>query len=293
MNSLRQIFYCAGINFRKWFTKPQYFILVLLTVQINLVSFLGYTFFCLKTDSLISPWVLPFMTSGTVPISIYGFLCVLLFCDAPFNDAHTPFVLIRTGKQNWVLGQLLYIFIASLLFILFYYCIAILVLSPVLGYSSDWGGVIRAAGTNPSIFRQYDLPLTPQVGLNSWVLQTFSPLSATLFSLLLMWLTTAFAGVLIFAGNLLVAPGVGTTISMAFVVFSGFATGLGLLLFGSWTYYFSPFLWCILQSYGSFSGMPPFSYTIAALIFAILLLSCISTITFCNKDCDIQKGARK
>ena len=292
MNDLRQIFYCASINFRKWFTKPKYFIIAILALLVNIDCFAGYTFYCVKSGSVMAPWILSMLTTGNISTLAFSFLAILLFCDAPFLDADTAFVLIRTGKRNWVLGQLLYIFITSLIFVLFYYLTALLVVSPVLGYASDWGAVIRLAGTNLSMIIQYDLPWLPRAGVTDWILDTFTPLRAEPLSLLLLWLSTVFAGVLVFAGNLLVAPGFGSALTGVFAVFSSFIVGGGIFVLGPWKYHTAPMLWGMLAAYSD-SGMPPFSYTIPALIFAIVLLSSFSVGAFCKRDLDIQKGLKK
>ena len=293
MNDLRQIFYCASINFRKWFTKPKYFVIAILVLQVNIDCFAGYTFYCVKSGSVMAPWVLSMLTTGNISLLAFSFLAILLFCDAPFLDTDTAFVLIRTGKRNWVLGQLLYIFITSLIFVLFYYLTALLVVSPVLGYASDWGAVIRLAATNLSTMMQYDLPWIPQAGVTDWVLDTFTPVQAEPLSLLLLWFSTAFTGMLIFAGNLVVAPGVGSVLAGVFAVFSSCCIlGQGVFMLGSWKYHMAPMLWGRLTTYSD-PGMPPFSYTIPALIFAIVLLSSISAGAFCKRDLDIQKGLKK
>lgn len=58
-------------------------------------------------------------------------------------DDQQMFVLVRTGRLRWFAGQLAYIVAANLVYFLWTALTTVLVLIPQVGFSTDWGGIIR------------------------------------------------------------------------------------------------------------------------------------------------------
>lgn len=51
---------------------------------------------------------------------------VLLFCDAPFIEDEQPYIMLRSGRRIWFIGQMLYIVVASVLYLIVLYFISVL-----------------------------------------------------------------------------------------------------------------------------------------------------------------------
>lgn len=67
---------------------------------------------------------------------------VLLFCDAPFIEDEQPYIMLRSGRRIWFIGQMLYIVVASVLYLIVLYFISVLVLLPHIEWSAEWGKLL-------------------------------------------------------------------------------------------------------------------------------------------------------
>ena len=126
--ALAQVWQACSYNFRTWRRNP----------RIWMVFGLGFVLCFLLTDKvvrfgqeyhtalqLLEPFIWIF--GDTNSIMLASLLLVLLFSNMPFVTAATPFYLVRTTRLRWLAGQLLYIVLATGLYLLF-----ILVCSSVL-----------------------------------------------------------------------------------------------------------------------------------------------------------------
>lgn len=107
-------------NFRRW------------RGNIRIVStfILAFILCFLLTDKLITFAVEHGTTLQIMEVFIWTFgdsnsillaslLLLLLFADMPFVTTATPFLMIRSRRRTWVLGQLIYVFCATLIYLAF------------------------------------------------------------------------------------------------------------------------------------------------------------------------------
>lgn len=127
MSKIRQIVLIACSNFRKWHKNPQI-----------ILSFLLAFIFCF----LLSDKVLQFAQShGTYLQGMEAFiwtfgdaqsvlaisiLLLLLFSGIPDLSNEVPYLMIRTDRTVWMLGQILYLIAATFCFMLFILAAAVL-----------------------------------------------------------------------------------------------------------------------------------------------------------------------
>lgn len=120
MCKVRQVFYIAQSNFRKWHKNPQI-----------IMSFLLAFIFCF----LLSDKVMQFAQSRDTHLQgleafIWTFgdsqsvlaisiLLLLLFSDMPNLSNEVPYFMVRTNRRVWMLGQILYLLTATFCFMLF------------------------------------------------------------------------------------------------------------------------------------------------------------------------------
>ena len=284
MREWKLSFLCAGVNLKKWRGNAAACTIAACFLAFALWNMGWVTEFCLKSGTRVTPWIFPFSFSAPTMMLFYGGVLALLFSNAPFQDRHTPFLMIRTGKQSWIRGQLVYICVASLILPLFYYGAMLLVLLPVLGFSSDWGGVLRSLAADPMLPHDYGIPNV----LNSFdyrIMDAFSPLAATLWSLLLAWLVGIFIGTLILFFNIAVKPGMGIVVAAFFTFWAYFTNYVGLILYGNFSYYVSPLSWTYMGALSPFNQYAPtLPAVIAVLLGGSILLSSVSIIIFSRKD---------
>lgn len=117
---IRQIWQTTCANFRRWRRNPQ----ILLAFGIGFViSFLlsGKVLEFAQTHDTILQILEPFIWTFGDAVSILTIsLCLLLlFADMPNLGNEVPFFLIRTTRNVWMLGQILYMVLTTFLFLVF------------------------------------------------------------------------------------------------------------------------------------------------------------------------------
>lgn len=199
-------------NFRKWTRNPRIFITFFLFYchVFDVISPFNKAAEILETSN--TPWFFPFFSSNSFSgmYILLGF--VLLFCDAPFIDKHQPYIIIRIGKLKWLLGQFLYIVIASFLFLLSLQFFIILALLPKISFTTEWGSLLY------TISQTSVEGFLPIVGVSFSVIETYSAIEATLLSFLIVWLEGIFIGSLLFFLNIQFKRIIGTSVGCFYAI---------------------------------------------------------------------------
>ena len=120
MYKFRQIFTLAFHNFRGWKRSP----------QILLAFGLGFTACFLLSDKVVvfatshnsslqlfEPFIWTF--GDAVSILLVSLCLLLLFADLPNLGNEVPFLLVRTSRLCWMAGQIVYIILATTVYVLF------------------------------------------------------------------------------------------------------------------------------------------------------------------------------
>ncbi|BBF45403.1 hypothetical protein lbkm_4170 [Lachnospiraceae bacterium KM106-2] len=120
MNSIKQIFTVVAYNFRGWHKNLRIIITFLLTFILCFLLCDKVLVFADKTGTILQifePFIWTFGDSNSV--LLISVLLMLLFVDMPFISTATPFYLMRTTRKIWLIGQGVYIVIATLIDLLF------------------------------------------------------------------------------------------------------------------------------------------------------------------------------
>lgn len=120
MKLLHQALSVAGCNFRKWRKNPR----ILLTfafafILCYLLSERAVRFAAEHNTPLQALEVFIWNFGDSSSILLSSLLLVLLFADIPFVSSGTAFYLVRTSRRTWIAGQILYIFAATAVYLLF------------------------------------------------------------------------------------------------------------------------------------------------------------------------------
>jgi len=220
----------AAINLRSWLKDIRVrflFVCIGCYVIVKLFPFASYGF---QAGKKLTPWLLPMLfKSDTISInlakSVLHIGMVLLLCNAPFLYPTTPYIVLRSRRNAWWIGECLYIIEAALIYVLFLSAVCFLVALPVITFAPDWGDALRdlVIGTKemtadeirwgygifniPGKFTYYLAPLRTQIYtfLASWASFSILGLLMYLVSLIQKRATIGivFAGVLIFADPLI------------------------------------------------------------------------------------------
>ncbi len=120
MDRLRRVCAVAAHNFRGWARNPRIYIAFALAfILCFLLSDKVVAFsreYCV-TMQIAEAFVWTFGDAGSILLS--SLLLVLLFADMPFLGAEVPFYLSRIDRKTWVFGQVLYIVLATCLYMIF------------------------------------------------------------------------------------------------------------------------------------------------------------------------------
>lgn len=120
MYKLRQVFYTAMANFRRWRRNPQILLAFCLAFIVCFLLSDKVLVFA-KTHNTILQAVEPFIwTFGDADsVLIVSLLLLLLFADMPNLSNEVPLFLVRIDRKIWMLGQILYLILATFLFLCF------------------------------------------------------------------------------------------------------------------------------------------------------------------------------
>lgn len=217
MTSVCTISSIAVRNIRKWPNNPRIIaIAVFLTITI-LWCVLPVRTFVLDMGIGISPWLFPFISTDLYT-QVAVILCsVVLFCNAPFIDESAPYVVVRSGRGIWVAGQIVYIFMASAILILYIALMTMLPFITRIEWTEEWGKAIGTIALTDAA-SLYDVPFV----LYQRIIYSFSPVSAMALSLLLNWMMCSLIGLIMFVFNMSVGHSSGAIICCIITMFNYF-----------------------------------------------------------------------
>jgi len=154
--------------------------------------------FAEKTGIKTNPLVFPFFSSNPVKHLILLAGIVFLFSDAPFINRNQPYIIIRSKRIPWILGQILYIAMGSAIYFLFLMSVSLLVLLPNATLAiKGWGKIINTLAQT-DMRAQINL----QFGIAKEIATFYSPFEAFCLSFLLNWGTACFLGLTLLLINL-------------------------------------------------------------------------------------------
>jgi len=208
----KSFFICIN-NIRKWSTNPRIYILIILIVILvwNYVS--PIMLFSKSVGYRIAPWIFPFMSNYEILQMLMMLGIVFLFCDAPFIDAGQPYLLVRSGRISWGIGQVFYIMLSTAIYFLFIVFLSILIISPTMFLSQGWGKVLSTLSqTNAANSFGILLPISYQIQTS------YTPIHAFFLSLLLEWCAGTIVGLIIFVTNIYFKRSVGAIVASAVVL---------------------------------------------------------------------------
>lgn len=144
---IHQIFLLTGKNFSDWTKSPR----IWMTFALGLVLCLMLTNQILiqaqkyqTSVQMFEPLIWTFGDAQSVMIS--SLLLLLLFADMPFVNQMTPYWLLRTKRNVWLAGQVLYVVTATCLYTLFLCLTELLIASPWAYVGNVWSQTAASIG---------------------------------------------------------------------------------------------------------------------------------------------------
>ncbi|MCF2647039.1 hypothetical protein [Niallia circulans] len=258
-------------NFRKWQVDYRVWIIAILLFMFTQIFTKEIIEFSKAINIEVTPWIFPFLFTQKFVKLLFFFPLILLFCDAPFIDDNQAYVIARSGRIPWSIGQIAYIIIASSIYFLFLLFLTIIINISHIQFTSSWGKVLGTlANTNASSV----------IGLKTFVsrniLYYFTPLQAMWFTFFLSWLVGIVLGLVIYVINSISNTRIwGVLTASILLVLDATVTGFPSI------YRFSPVSWSNLDriDINGTTQMPSISYIyigLAILIIGMIILGIIA-----------------
>ena len=118
MYKLRQILLTTFANFRRWKKNPQIILAFCLEFIVSFLLSDKVLVFAKEHDTILQmaePFIWTFGDAQSV--LIISLLLLLLFADMPNLGNDVPLFLVRIDRKVWLLGQILYLILATFLFL--------------------------------------------------------------------------------------------------------------------------------------------------------------------------------
>ncbi len=254
-------------NLRKWIGNSRIYIAFVIVFLFTLIYTKGLWLVADSVGEKLSIYIFPFLTTYRYMKIIYLFPLLLVFCDAPFVDANQQFVMIRSGRLSWGVGQMLYIVCGS-----FFYALVMLLSSIVvnLGHiqlGSSWGKSLVLAGTTnicSVLGKQYDT-----VQISTIIVKYYTPAQAMFWSFLFLWMICIILGLIIYDLNIMFQSNVvGLFVAGFLILFTAVVDGVQQFI------WYSPVSWSSLNNIdvAKTTSLPDLIFVLTMYSIAIIVL---------------------
>lgn len=261
-------FAIARQNIRKWTSNYRVWLIAIILLIFIHSNTKDINYFANELGLKMSAWIFPFLYIERYMKLLFLFPIILLFCDAPFIDHNQPYIILRSKRTAWSVGQIIYIFLANIIYFLFLILATIGIHITNVTFENDWGKVFGTLATTDA-YNFVDTPLK----INAYIMKYFTPLQAVWFTFLLSCLSGVILGLLVYALNSIFQNRfLGITVSSFLLILSA---GLYRNPEMQWI---SPMSWNTLTNIdiGNTTAFPSFSYVIIADLIIIAILIMIS-----------------
>lgn len=232
-----------------------------------------------------TPFFLPFFLSDYVIamglIKIYILLTwIIMICDVHNMNQEKYYYIIRTGRRNWLRGDIYYMGITSVLYTFLIFLCSILFFIPRIEFKNSWGKIIGTLAYSDAGQKFAELFVIP-----SKILESYEPIPAMLVTLLLMLLGFFFLSMLIYTLNTITKTKIaGICCAGALVLLCPLISNIGYPM----PFWFSPMSWMSIGSLASVrgEGFPTLLYG----TFMYLILTGVLLFVLCIANKKVQIG---
>lgn len=299
MKAIKDTFRKTGViawyEVKQWKNDSRIWMIFLIELVLLLRGLIGFTIYGLLNGTRTTPWLVTLLFSdasgniGLMKIMIYMGV-IVLFCNAPFINTQTPYVLLRGKRKSWICGEIAYVFLAAFLYMLLLAVAACVVTLPAASTSELWGGSVYRLeteyyGGGSSIYTTYIYgTIIPHN-----VIKKIYPDAAFLYTFIVGWLSFVFIGMIIFTANMK-----SNSKNMGIVL----AAGLVLLdpvvnLFASYGVFYqgllliSPVSWSSIEHLQLVSGMGALSIAYVILVYMAAIVIMIGLVRYWGRKIEI------
>lgn len=213
MYRVYQIFMVTGNNFRRWHKNPRIFITFAFAfILCFLLSDKAMQFAQENGTTLqfMEAFIWTFGDSNSILLS--SLLLLLLFADMPFITTATTFLLVRINRRTFILGQGLYIFLSTCVYMTFMFLATTIVCMQNSFLGNKWSETAALLGYSGA---------GEKIAIPSFVkvMQLSRPYQCMANIFLLMLLYALVLAFIMLLGNLKKGPGAGVASVLVFSLF--------------------------------------------------------------------------
>lgn len=207
-DSFRKTGVIAWYEIKQWKNDARIRMIFLIELVLLVRGLVGFTVYGFLNGTKTTPWLVTLLfsdASGNIglPKMMVYMGVIVLFCNAPFINAQTPYVLLRGKRKNWISGEIAYVFLAAFLYMLLLTVAACVIALPAASTLELWGGSVYRLedayyGGGSPIYTTYIYgTIIPHD-----VVRKIYPEAAFLYTFIVGWLSFVFIGMIIFAANM-------------------------------------------------------------------------------------------
>lgn len=94
-------------NIRKWGGNRRILMCIAMTTLLVYSYTKDLSVLCNYMGQKMNPWIFPFLFAFRYMRIVFMIPVVFIFCDAPFVDTNQTYVMLRTKRNIWSMGQIL------------------------------------------------------------------------------------------------------------------------------------------------------------------------------------------
>lgn len=186
----------CGYQFQNQFISAKTLVIYAVLLMVISAHLRPVADFCIDQGIYITPWIFPFMSSDYMLQVILIAGVVILIADIPFKNENQMYLIYRSGMIGWQLGIILYLLSVAVIYVLSIWGMALISLTDVVKFDWEWGKIIGTLTQRPLIAADYAIPMQ-----FTYTIFQFTPLQATVYSLLLEMGCVAWIGLVVYVGN--------------------------------------------------------------------------------------------
>ena len=223
----------------------------------------------------VTPWAFSHLVNDFTCQPVFMIGLIFLLSNAPFRSDTYRYIVARSGKVEWEIGNLLYIFTMTFLYTSFMFLVSVISLGTRISISSNWGKIWGTLAKTDA-----GMQFSVKFIINDFIIGTYKPLLATLYSFILEWMCFLWLGYLIYLFNLFAKRAVGVIVAGVFIL-------LDIMIYNSWVesaYLISPVTLAQLSTFTK--GNLKYGLTLEyAFVFFLtgIMLFIISTLIVANR----------
>ncbi len=199
----RSIWSIAKINFLRWKNDHRIWVIFAFVGILLVQKLKSLTVYGIDANVKCTGFLLPVLFHGGIMSidfmkTMLYLACLLLMCDAPFIYQSTPYIVLRSRRECWWIGECLYILLTTLLFTVFITVVSTAVVLPVVTFGESWGDALQgfAYGNAEMHARELLGYYGYTMGIPYNTMGYLYPSGAQLYTFLTVWISFFILGLL-------------------------------------------------------------------------------------------------